>query len=402
MKFSKTAFIKAGAAVVILGCGIAAMQLLASSKAEANKRDIEPPVRKVETLVPSFGDMAYEVEGNGLVESAGSIRLYAAVPGRVTFSHKGLNEGIYVEKDELLLSIDSRQAGNNLNLARSELVKAVASLVPQFKSGGSELYGKWNRYLASLDFNEDETPELPSVSDSREKLLISTYGIYGAYYNVKNAEIILEQHSLYAPISGYISGQGVPVDSYIGSGQSLLTIIDARNLKISVPLTVDELDRIDSDTFPSVEILSPRDNRRALKGRLVARDMELERTSQMVNVHIEFENPGLDPQFAPGNFVDIRIEGRILKDTAVIPRFAIVDNRYVYTYEEGKLGRRDVSVIAVSEESAYIGNNLPEGTEIVTTILQKPLIGMSLSNINEGKEPEVASAAEVIDNEKDS
>lgn len=383
MKISRSALIKVGAAVIILGGGIAAMQLLASSKAEANKREVEAPVRKVETMIPVFGDVAYEVKGNGLIESAGSLRLYSSVSGKVVYSNRGLKEGTHVEKDELLLKVDSRQAENTLNLARSELIKAVAALIPQFKSSNPELYNKWNTYLGTIDFDDASTPDLPPVSESREKLLISTYGIYNAFYSVKNAEILLEQHSLYAPIDGYIDGEGIVENSFIAAGQILFSLVDGENLKISVPLTVEELNRIDGQLSPVVEISSARDNSEVLSGRLISRDVALERSSQMVNVHIEFTNSDLNPDFAPGNYVDLCIEGKVLENTAAVPRHAVIDNSFVYTCEEGILGRQEISVRAVAGDSLYIDNTLPEGTEVITTILQKPLLGMKLSSVNE-------------------
>lgn len=402
MKISRSALMKTGAALIILAGGITAMQLLASTKAEAHKREVEAPVRKVETMVPRFSDMSYEVQGSGLIESAGRLQVSSTVSGKVSYSYKGLTSGTYAEKDQLLLKIDSRQAENTLNLARSELIKAVAALVPQFKSSDSGLYEKWNCYLASLDFTSGEIPDLPEAAGSREKLLISNYGIFSAFYNVRNAEIMVEQHSFYAPSEGFVRCEGIPENSFVSAGQPLFTLVDAENLEISVPLTVDELKRIDSSAGPSVTILSARENGSSLYGTVVSRNAELERSSQMIDVLIRFANRELKPDFAPGNYVDVHIEGRVMANTAAIPRHAVLDNSYVYTYEEGKLGREDVIIRAVSDDSVYIENTLPPGTRIVTTILQKPLIGMKLSPVGEEDEAEIAAAAEAGNHEKDS
>ena len=402
MKISKSALIKAGAAIIILGGGIAAMQLLASSKAEANKVEVEQPVRKVETMTPEFGDIPFMVEGNGLVESAGSLNIYSRASGKVVYSFNDLSGGTAVLKDDILLKIDSRQAENTLNLARAELIKAVASIVPQFKTSNEQLYNKWNNYLNSLGFGSEETETLPEVTNSREKLLISTYGIYSSYYNVKNAEILLEQHTITAPMDGYVSGTGVLVNSYVSPGQFLLTLVDAENLKVSVPLTVDDLNKIDSSGFPFVEIHPSIGNGTVLEGMLVNRDMIMNKSSQMVNVFIEFSNPELDARFAPGNYVDIVIEGKTLIDTAAIPRYAVVDNQFVYTYVDKLLGKEDVLIRAISNETVFIENTIPEGTEIVTTILQKPLIGMKLSSLSDEESEKVAEAESGVNDEKDS
>lgn len=386
MKISKSALIKGGAAIFILSGGICVMFLLSSSKAEANKKEVEPPVRKVETIIPEFGNIPYWVDGNGMVESAGSIEVYATVSGKVTYSLSNLISGTAVSKNDVLLKIDSRQVENNLYLARSKLVKAVASSIPQFKSGNDGLYDKWNDYLNSLSFTSKVTREIPTLSSSREKLLISTYGIYSAYYDVKNAEIQLEQHSIIASFDGYISGSSILVDSFINAGQLLFTLVDAESLKVSVPLTVDDLGKIDVENRPDVTIFPSRENAAFLKGNIVSRDMTMDRFSQMVNVYVEFDNPGFDPRFAPGNYVDISIQAMVLADTAAVPRYAVIDNSFVYTYRDKLLGKEIVSIKAISGDTVFIENTLPPGTEIITTILQKPLIGMKLSSMSDVEE----------------
>jgi len=403
MKISRSALIKAGLAIIILGGGIGVMALLSSSKAEANKREVEAPVRKVETLVPAFGDIPYIVEGNGMVESAGSLQIHSTASGKVTYSLNNLISGTKVSKDDILLKIDSRQAENALNLARAELIKSVASLVPQFKSGNNGLYSKWSNYLDALNFQRSSTPEIPGITNSREKLLISTYGIYSAYYNVKNSEIQLEQHMVIAPFDGYISGSSIQPGSFISAGQPLFTLVDAENLKVSVPLTVDDLNKIDVDTQPDVEIHPSIGNGTILKGKLVSRDMLMDRSSQMINVYIEFANPELESRFAPGNYVDITIEGKTLFDTAAVPRYAVIDNSFVYTYKDKLLGKESVSIRAISDDTVFIENTLPSGTEIITTILQKPLIGMKLSSLNDiGESADEAGAESGENDEKDS
>lgn len=387
MKISRTTLIRGLAALIILGGGVAAMELLASTKAEAGKHEVEQPVRRVEAMTPRFGDNVYTVRGSGLIESAGSIVLYSTVSGKVTYSLANLLDGTAVEEGQLLLKIDSRQAENNLNLARSELIKAVASLIPQFRTSGNGQYEKWSDYLNSLDFSGKSVPDLPEAADSREKLLAGTYGIYNAFYSVRNAEILLEQYSLYSPMDGYISCKGIVPDSFISAGQPLLTIVDGVNLKISVPLAVEELKRLGSGNGSPAEIFSPRSGGASLAGTLASRDAAVNPGSQSMDVQILFSNVDLDPDFAPGNYVDLQIEGKILRNTASIPRHTLQENSFVYTCEEGRLAKADVIVEAVAGDRVYIGNTLPPGTLIVTTILQKPLPGMKL---------------EVMDNEKDS
>ncbi len=388
----------------ILITGAAISFLLASSKVETNVREVKTPLRKVETIIPEFQDIPLLIQGNGIIESAGSINIYSSVSGKVVYSLNNLSNGTSVQKGDILLKIDSRQIENSLFLARSELIKSVASLIPQLKAGSDQkLYQKWNQYLNGLNFISEVTPLIPEIEGSREKLLISTSGIYSGYCNVKNMEIQSENHTIISPFNGYISGKGVLAESYVQQGQELMTLVNAVNMKVSVPLTVDDLKKIDETSKPSARIYSTIGNKGALEGKMVNRDMLMDRASQMVNVFIEFDNPDLDPCFAPGNYIDVVIEGQVLKNSAAIPRHVVMDNSWVYTYDDKILGREEIKIRAVYNETVYIDETLPEGTEIITTILQKPLLGMELSLMEKGGFGSRLTDRETgSDNEKDS
>ena len=72
-----------------------------------------------------------------------------------------------------------------------------------------------------------------------------------------------------------------------------------------------------------------------------------------------------------------------LKDVAKIPRYVVDNEQYVYTMEEGKLARRKVELVTIQGNDAIIKNTGMEEMKIITTILQKPLIGMQVKSNNE-------------------
>lgn len=395
---------KIGATVLILLVSSGIMLLLALNKSKTNTREIEPPVRRVETLVPEFTEIPFYIEGSGLIKSSGSVDLYATASGKVVYSLNNLASGTYVEEGDMLLEVDSRLAQNALFLARAGLVSSVSALMPHLRpESDGYLFEKWNNYLYSLNVNSAVTPEIPELSVARELPLLSSYGIYSSYYTVKDAEINLENHRIIAPFSGYISGEGVIVDSSVSIGQKVLTLVDAGNLKLSIPLTIDDLEMLDSESLPiPVDIYPSINNGTVISGQLVRKDVLMESSSQMVNVFIEFENPELDPRFSPGNYVDVVIQGQTMQNTAAIPRHAVIENNYVYIFDDGILAKKPISIRAVSNDMAYIYNTLPEGTEIVTSILQKPLIGMRLSRIGDESNIEVSDSSNGGENEENS
>ena len=92
--------------------------------------------------------------------------------------------------------------------------------------------------------------------------------------------------------------------------------------------------------------------------------------------------------FFPGNYVNVKIHGKRLTNVATVPRNLVDNDGYMYTMEEGKLAKQKVHVITIQGTKAVIRNTIPENTTIVTTILQKPLVGMEIKSTDKAVESE--------------
>jgi len=112
----------------------------------------------------------------------------------------------------------------------------------------------------------------------------------------------------------------------------------------------------------------------------------LNRNSQTLNVYVSFTNGNLNSFFLPGNYVKVKIEGMMYKNVAKIPRHVLDNEQFVYTMEDGKLARRKVDLIAIQGNDAVIKYTGDDDMNIITTILQKPLIGMPLKSAGESIE----------------
>ena len=122
------------------------------------------------------------------------------------------------------------------------------------------------------------------------------------------------------------------------------------------------------------------------QAKIFRKETNLDRNSQTINVYVTFNNKKLNPYFLPGNYVSLEIRGKKFYDVAQIPRYVLDNEQYVYTMEEGKLARLKVDVITIQGDVAIIKHSVPDDMKIVTTILQKPLIGMSIKSSNESIE----------------
>jgi multidrug efflux pump subunit AcrA (membrane-fusion protein) len=378
---TKRTVIKASVVPVILLIGAVAMQGLGATKKQTNRRSVAPEPRAVETQRLAFGDVALKVEGNGVVEPERTLNIVSEANGRVTFAKNDLKDGTFVRAGEVVVRIDSRDVENQLYGLRSDFMNAVAAVLPELRIDDAHIYRRWFDYFNTLDIDKP-VPDLPEITHPQEKIKVSTRNIIGMYYQVRNQEILLSKHTITAPFDGFISSSGVIENSFVSTGQALFTLADPKNLVVTVPLLIEESKSIDFGSRPRVTIHADRGGNEAKLGRITRKETMVDRNSQTLDVFVAFKNTDLDPDFLPGSYVNVEIEGKTLHDVAPIPRHLVDPSGRIYTMKDGVLDQVAVDVVAHQGDVAVIENTIPERTVLVTTILQKPLVGMDIRSIN--------------------
>ena len=385
MGLNKKNLIRLGSVVGILILGFFIMFVLASTEKHSNKRDVEPEVRLVETQSVYFEDLALEIEGNGVIESKKTLNVISEANGPVLFAKNDLKDGTFVREGDLIIEIDAREIENSLYTMRSEFLNTLAQVLPDIKVEDPKAYEKWYNYFINIDIHQT-TPELPDISGSQEKIKLSTRSVFSKYYAVKNQEILLSKYKITAPFTGYIKSNGVVEGSFVSKGSHLFTLSDAVNVEIAVPLLIDEVNLINFSTPPVVKIFPDNHQEEVVIGKIYRKETLLNRNSQTLNVYVSFSNGNLNSFFLPGNYVKVKIEGMMFKNVAKIPRHVLDNEQFVYTMEDGKLARRKVDLVAIQGNDAVIKYAGNDDMNIITTILQKPLIGMPVKSANESIE----------------
>ena len=379
----KKYLIRFASVVAILAVGVLGMTYLGSTEKHSNKKDPQPNVRLVETIDLTFGDHLLEVEGNGIIQSQNSLNYISEATGKVLFAKNNLKDGTQAKKGEILVKIDSREVNNNLISLRSDFLNTVAGILPELKVEESNIYKKWYSYFEKIKINEP-LPDLPEVETNQEQIKLSSRNLFKKYYDVKNQEITLSKYEITSPFDGFISGVGVIENSFVSKGQHLFTVVDAANVEIAIPLLVEDFKMIDFSKSPKVKIFTEKFPNEIMYGRIIRKETKIDRNSQSINTYVTFTNTNLKPSFLPGNYVSVAIEGEQLKNVAVVPRYLIDDDNEIYTLENGKLNKRKVELVAFQSDKAIIrGKELKENSTLVSTVLQKPLIGMEIKSIKD-------------------
>ena len=143
-----------------------------------------------------------------------------------------------------------------------------------------------------------------------------------------------------------------------------------------------------------MKIYSQKDTSKYLYGRIIRKDINLDPNTQTINAYVSFINSKLSSDFLPGNYVAVEINGKKLSNVAVIPRHLIDSENSVFIIEDGKLVSEKVDIITYQQNNAIVSKSINENSKLITTILQKPLIGMKIESINHPEliEEEVADS----------
>lgn len=365
----------------VLAVGIILMIALGSTEKKSNKRELKPEVRTVETQIVTFGNINLEITGYGAIQSQNELNVVSEASGKVMFAKNNLKNGTFVKKGETVLIIDQREVENTLYSLRSNYLKAIASLLAEMKIENVNIYKKWSDYFESIDIKKP-IPELPYNLTSREKIKLSARDILTKFYAVKNQEILLTKYKITAPFDGFLESNGIIKNSIISKGMKLFKITDAKNLEVTIPLLTEDINMIDFLKNITATLYSEKTDD-IIKGRIIRKESILKRNSQTLDVFVAFKNNKLNTYFLPGNYIRVDIQGKYLKNVARIPRYLVDNNSFIYTMVNGKLAHSKVDVITIQNNYAIIRNTIPKETEIVKTILQKPLLGMGLKSSSE-------------------
>ncbi|MEE9189969.1 MAG: hypothetical protein V3U16_04270, partial [Candidatus Neomarinimicrobiota bacterium] len=158
------------------------------------------------------------------------------------------------------------------------------------------------------------------------------------------------------------------------------------DIEIAVPLLLEDAKWIDFNNNPRVKVYWKNDRDSWVYGSIYRKENQLNPNSQSINVFVSLTNNSLNEYLFPGNYVRVLIEGATIPDAAKIPRYIVDNNNNLYFVDDSsRLGRTGVNIISVQGDSVLIERTLRDSTKIVTSILQKPLIGMLIEDVDEVK-----------------
>ncbi len=360
---------------VILIISFALMIVLIMNREKPAKRTTQARTKMVKTEIVALHDIPAEIIAYGRITSTQTLDLYSEVTGILMPGNIPFLPGKSFSKGDLLLKIDDRQTILELNSKKSELMSALATVLPEIKVDFPDEYQIWQDYFNQCDFNHKLT-SLPETENQKIKLYLSRFNVYKLYFAVKDLEITLEKHFIYAPFNGSIVSTQLRSGSNARIGSLLGQIINLDDLEVEIPISVQDVQWIDHDKkvhLESVELSA------YWTGTIARLGSSLDQNTQTIQLYVKVTNNHVAlPQ---GAFLKATIPGKPVKNAFTLPRSAIYNDSYVYLIKDGMFQIRDVSVARKEKSMVVINEGLNNGDTLVAEMLQGIAPGMPAQTI---------------------
>lgn len=195
-------------------------------------------------------------------------------------------EGSFVKQGDILYKIDNATYKATLNQSLALLNSAKASLI------SAEAKSKRAEELLKFDgISKQEADEI-KASYLQAKALVEQRAA-----ELENAKIDLNRCDIKAPISGYIGISNVTVGALVNANQSeeLVNIRDTQTVFVDLSQSYNEILNLKSigDLEDDIEVSLKFDNgfEYPIKGKLEARELSVDESSQTVTLRAVFSNP---------------------------------------------------------------------------------------------------------------
>ncbi len=351
-----------------------------------NRRQLQPsqpqpvPVA-VRVLEVSPEPVQLKVHAQGTVAPRTETELVPEVAGNVTWVSPSLVSGGFFEAGEALLRIDERDYAAAVARAEATLARAQAELeLARFE------------YERAVDLNDRQLISRADLETKLRSFRVSEAALTDAELVLETARRDLQRTTLSAPFSGLVRSEQIDVGQFVNRGTSIASVYSTDSVEVRLPIADQQLaylnvplgqrGELPEAMAPTVELTAEfAGQRQTWAGRLVRTEAEIDPGSRMVYAiaRVRAESATEDDAIPPpvGLFVQAEIDGVAEDNIVVLPRSALRNGNQVLVVDtENRLHFREVEVLRVYRDDAYISGGLAAGERVNVSPLQTVVEGM--------------------------
>lgn len=369
--------------ILVLGFGgFAVLSGLQEAPVEAEEDPKGLPVfaERTETR-----DLVLQVIVQGEVRPQRQVVVAPQVSGRISYMSPDFIEGGSIRKGQVLMRLEAA----DYELAAVRAQSSVASAEQRLLREQAEAE------IALQDLKELGLENAGPLARREPQLAEARASLDAAKAQLKDAELALSRTAVYAPFTGRVMSQSGDIGQFVSPGQSLGMIFPEDAVEVILPITDEELGRLqlplafnETRQNPGPEVTFTGmvgGQERTWTGRIVRTGATVNSQTRLITAIGQVNDPygaGADngAPMAPGLFVTASIKGEKLEGLTWAPRGALRSNDRVFVGlpEEHTMTIRDVDVVHADPTGVYISQGLERGELVIVTAIQAAFDGMNL------------------------
>lgn len=357
--------------LMIFGAVMVARQLAASrNQPKPVESKVVLPV-SVETVQNSSTPITLKTSGNLVAKN--KVDLYSEVSGIFKSSTREYKPGSPYRKGQTLLLIDSEEFKANIKAQKSNLYNQIVLFMPDLRLDYPDASPKWESYLSEFDV-EKPLRDFPETSTDKEKLFLSSKGIYTTFFNISNLEKRLEKYVIRAPFNGVLTEALVNPGALVRNGQKLGEFISTGvyEMEVDINVTYQKLLAVGK----SVE-LHNLERTNSWMGKVVRVNGKVNQASQTIKVFIQVA----DASLKEGMYLEADLVAKEEENTYEVSRKLLFDNNKLFVVKDTLLDVVEISPVFYKEKTVVV-KGLTDGTQLLSKSVPGAHKGMRVSTLD--------------------
>ncbi len=363
--------------VIIVGLLIAFVFIKLKKPPQRQEQIVLAPLVKVERL--DRRDIKMMIRGYGTVNPSLQVEIVPQVSGKVVWVNPQFKAGGFIRRGELILKIDPRDY--ELALRQANAVVAEAQVMLDLEKAEAKIAKEeWQQLHPGQEPDSPLVFREPQIRQAQARLESAEAGLATANLNLERTRPSL-------PVDAVIMNERIDLGQYVMIGQSVGAAYGTESMEIEVPLEDKELawfaipDNTVSvnagENYKKGAIVRVKANfageEKYWPGYVVRTTGQVDKTSRLISVVVEVSEPFKDshstPPLLPGMFVEVLIEGNVLKSAIAVPRDAMRNNNEVWVAKDSQLHVKPLEIVRADRDFAYADSGLDDGDMIIVSSL---------------------------------
>lgn len=385
---------------IIVGLAIIASAVVLSvilylSKQEPKKIEETPLPSLVETITVDQKNTPVTITAYGTVRPSRELTVQSEVSGRVIEQSPDLDEGGILKEGQIILKIDPRNYLTIVEQEKAAVAKAEYEL--KLERGKKVIAEKEWQLLdpsqKTSDIGRELALRIPNILEKEAAL-------QAAKSKLEKALLDLNRTVLRAPFNAVVTEELVEVGQLLSPQTNVATLVSTDEFRVQVSIPFEDLFWIsfpkeDKDVGTEVKVIQDLGGGRIIirQGNVIRLLGTLDPQGRMARVLVGIKDPlslkkeNQDkPPLLIDTYVQVQIQGSILKDVFVIPRKALrEDNRVWVMNKDHELEIRDVTIANRTKDTIVISKGLHDQDKVIISQLPVAIPGMKLRSLEEEK-----------------